>query len=820
MSTPRSANHRPCGPWQALLCAVLLLAARSPGPRAPSAEQEAGQRLRAEPPLFWAFGVREARHLDNYAALGLNVLWVDVQAREAGTDQRALALIAAAEERGLPVVVNLPTALTWLKDRADYALDPYDEAYVRALHEWVPKAVAAYGQSRAVVGWSTQHWPDGMIKYSDAGFRTHLRRTYVGVDALNRVWGSQFASLDRVRMADAAGQPDVPFGVTRASLDLAEYQRLAFRDLLRLWAQALREADPGAMLFTGRLRLFRSLLCVPLEYDYVVADPPTFSYAPGAPAGMLQGVLIGRRGGQRRSVVTLPPPPTPLASARRGPPREATVRQWVTAAGLRGASGVAFSQWLALRGDRALAQPLRSLLKASHTRTLFRTPPTATAAIVLSPYARGEGVGQQALYGYLTDRAEGEPGTLLAMFAHGTRYGQLDVLALDDLTDVQLDRYGCLLMPQPYRLPADVQAAMDEYILKGGVVVADCGAGMYESGSWLELTPRVASMFGIAKVLTVSNSFGNRTGAANARIAAGFPEFPSLTPGARTTGSARALNEQAAFTGWHSTVALSDAGRALAIIDTVYDERLGMGASGIVARRRGLGLGVYGTVRLWDAWSPEDPVFQAFHNDLLRRRARVQLLQARELVPPGAAIGQRGETVWVHNLSPEQRVCNVLVSDAQSRAYFGAVAEASAERLSPEGTRTGAEILTMSLDPGRLAEAAPLPLTVEPLADTTLVLPVAYGPNLVEFEVAGKGASVRPDAQGLLKIRAVGRSEARITLGSGTYRVAAGSRHRVTIRHPQELEEERRMILSADPQGRLQFLARIRHSVVTIKPAP
>jgi len=815
----RLDGRHAAGRWQVAACAAVLGAAVWLAPGARAADEVAPVRLRAEPPFFWAFGVGDPSHLDRYTALGLNLLWVDVQGNSDATDARALALISAAEKRGLPVIVGLPTAMGWLKNQPDCAVSPHNEAYVRALRDWVPKAVKTYGQSPAVVGWGTQHWPEWAIAYSDDGFRSYLAHTYDSAAALNRVWGSKFSSLSALRMADAAGHADDPFGVNRASLDLAEYQRQAFSGLLGLWAQTLREADPDGMLFTGRLRLFRSLLSVPEQYDCVVADPPIMPDSRGVPPEMLQGVVIGRRGGQRRSVITVSPPPASLSGAGHGAQRAATLSLWITAAGVRGASGAAFTDWLSVRGDTALWQPLHGLLTASPTRKRFRTPPVASAAIVLSPYARGESVGTQALYGYLTDQAAGEPGTLLRAFVGGTRYGQLDVFAADDLTQVKLEGYSCLLMPQPYRLPDEAQAALDEYVLQGGVVVADWGAGTYESGSWLELSPRLASIFGVAKILRVSNAFSNRTSAANARISAGFPEFPSLAPGAKTTGLAQGLNEQAAFAGWHSTVTLSDAGRALAIIDTAYDERFGLGLSGLVARRRGLGLGIYATVRLWDAWSPECPVFRAFHNDLLRRRARVQLLEAQELVPAAGAVGQCGETVWVHNLSGEQRVLKVLVLNAGNRAYFGAVAEASALRPTPEGTRSGAEVLTMNPAAGELAEATPLPLTIEPLADTTIVLPIAYSPKLVEFEAAGKGATVRQDANGLLKLRGVGKTEASVTLDSGTYPVAPGSRHQVTIRHVQGLEQERQEVLSADAQGRLRFVARLWHHTVTIKPA-
>lgn len=823
MSPSASPRHRPAGPSRGcarLVCATLLLACLPPEVAAAATEGGAASaRERPEPPFFWAFGVTDPRHLDSYKALGLNLLWVDVRDESGAADARALALIRAAEQQGLSVIVGLPTALGWLKERPDYALDPWDEAYVRALRGWLPQAVKTYGRSPSVVGWGTQHWPGSLINYSDAGFRAFLRRIYGSTEALNRAWGTEIRDLDGVRMADAAAHVDDPLGVSRSSLEVAEYQRAAFGELLGLWASALREAGAEGMLCTGRLRLFRSLLSVPPEYDCVVADPSVAGRA-DALADLLQGVQIARRGGQRRGVVTVPPPPASLGGPGHRARREATLADWVTNAGLRGASGVAFAQWLTLRGDNAVGQPLRSLLTASSTRRRFRTPPTATAAIVLSPYARGEGLGHQAVYGYLTDQARGEPGTLLRAFVEGTRYGQLDVLALDDLTQAELERYGCLLMPQPYRLSGEAQAALDAYMLKGGVVVADFGAGMYEAGSWMEMSPRLASMFGVAKVLRVSNAFGNRIGAANARVAAGFPEFPSLSHGAQTTGSARGLNEQCAFAGWHSSVALSDAGRALAIIDTMHDEQFGLGVSGIVARRRGLGMGIYGTVRLWDAWAPDGPVFQAFHNDLLRRRARLQLLDAQELVPAWAAIGERGETIWVHNRSGDDRLVHVLATHAGNRAYFGAVAKASAQGLTPEATRRGAEILSINLAGGAVAEASALPLTIEPLADSTVVLPRAYTPGLVEFEVAGEGATVRRTADGSLKIRGVGRTEARLTLSSGAYRVDPGSRHEVTIRHAGGLEQERRQVLSADGQGSLRFVERLWHEVVTIKPAP
>ena len=87
----------------------------------------------------------------------------------------------------------------------------------------------------------------------------------------------------------------------------------------------------------------------------------------------------------------------------------------------------------------------------------------------------------KSLYGYIDGLTEGAPTLLFDSFRNGSRYGLVDVLSLDSLRSVDLRQYRALIAPRAFSLPEDAQLALNQFVLQGGALVMDLGAGFYQT---------------------------------------------------------------------------------------------------------------------------------------------------------------------------------------------------------------------------------------------------------------------------------------------------------------------------------------------------
>ncbi|MFQ6096086.1 MAG: hypothetical protein ACE5O2_00035, partial [Armatimonadota bacterium] len=519
---------------------------------------------------------------------------------------------------------------------------------------------------------------------------------------------------------------------------------------------------------------------------------------------------------------------------------------WIRLCAAHGARGVAFASWPRLRraisAEPELAArlgggtPLTDALRSELARNPFDLHPRASAAILYEPYAKGASTRASAepgvrrreanLYGFM-DKGGAEFDPLFSAFGGGTAFGGVDVLTVEDVTHVDLDQYGVILAPQAFSAPPEALAALDEYVMRGGALVADFGFGVRQTGSWLAMPDRAAALFGIRKFIGISNTYGAWR-AQDARITSAVPGFPSLAQGLQTAGDAPRHSAPgagptsagtAAFSGFHATAALSPRTLVLAIIATAYDESIGQGFSGVFVNPRGMGIAVYATVLLWEHWPPTDPVYRAFHADLLARRPAVVLHGARDLFARGLAVGATEEGVWALNKGRAAVLARVFVPGARGRAYVGAVAEASAALKNPEGTRAGAELVSFPIAPGELVLVRSAPLRAEPLARTCAILLTTYSPDEVRFVIGGPNARARRSRDGGVRIQAGLTGDVRVTLEDGEYRVEPGSRHVISIRHPTGRTPPKTLRITADAKARLRFTESFSHHVVTITPA-
>lgn len=785
------------------ICLLSLLLLRPALAAAADEPADREARLRAQAPLFWADGLDDPAQLDTYQTLGLNTIWVDGAYAAEGASADALALIQAAEERGLKVIVKLPTSLGWLAE-GRYRPSPYNATYVEAVGQVIGHLVRLYGQSKAVVGWATEHEADIRIQEGDQDFRAYLRRRFGTAAALSERWGMGVASLDVPSLARLEPDIGTPFGLSAPMLDAADFRCRFRQELLAAWARAIRAADPDRLICTGRLSTPGLLVDVPRDYDLVVVDPlPRADETPAFTS--LKGLALARRGGVMAAVATIRPPVPPVfGSAAQHEARARATLAALHDATLNGASGVCFPEWLILRTDAPLHQPIADFLTSGIPARRLAAPPANTAAIIYPPEQPAGAVASEA-------------DALIGLFAGGTRYGQLDVLGAGDLAAADLERYGCLLLPQAYFLDDDAQARLQQYVLKGGAILADVGAGVGETGSWLKLPAPLSLLLGVQRVVQAKNAFSFRPRGDDARVVVQYADLPSVPKDAKTMGSAPGPLHPVTFTGWHTLVMPTADARAIAIVESSRDDQGQFQVAGLLARRVGAGLVLYGTLPLWKHWLPECPVFQGLHNDLLRRRGRLQLLDEPGLFPRMATIGMCGEAVWVRHQERRPRVVRLYVQGTDDRAYLGAATQANAEAVAPSGLRLHAGVVAIYAAPSVLAEARPVDLVCEPLVGTCTTIVRTYAKRLVEFELAANNIRLTTDDEGRFQLRAGGPGQVRVTLTDGTYEVEPGSSHEVTIRDTEGAE--RRLTVTADAQRRLRFTELLRHHVVTFRPA-
>jgi hypothetical protein len=108
-----------------------------------------------------------------------------------------------------------------------------------------------------------------------------------------------------------------------------------------------------------------------------------------------------------------------------------------------------------------------------------------------------------------------------------------------------------------------------------------------------------------------------------------------------------------------------------------------------------------------------------------------------------------------------------------------------------------------------------MPVAVEPLTENVTTIGRFYGPDHVEFDVAGSNAELIPRRGGDVMLYARKAVQARVTVQSREYETPAGSRHRATITERGGRTDPVTLQLEADDKARLRFTRPfLRHTVV------
>ena len=792
-------------------------------------------------PFVFAYDLQGPGAATIAAAIGLNTIHLQVGAEHRYDLSPIRSQMAEAQQLGIKVIVALPTIppgpLGITATDADFA------SYVRT---FVGDIVTGLRDEPALAGWAMADYLQDALRYTDQEFAEYLQQRYGSLELLNAAWNTTFADWSTLPMTPAVELDDEePFAVGRPSVDLADYQRETYTRVLDFWAQQVRALDADTPLLTGRIAFYRSLTAVPDSYDIVVPAISPAELEADQLAHNVHAIDIARQAGRFEVIRTLhvPIPGESLYQSN-------VLEQWIGQAALHGAVGIGLDNFARLVASQLLptislpitadqrtalaSSELARIVRAALERKVFTVQPRANAAFLYEPYAEGHQLQELPVYGYISGFSEDEPNNLFVAFRRGGCFGLVDYLTPAALRDssVDLDHYSFIAAPLSLNLPGEVVARLSDYVRDGGVLVADLGAGTYQSGSWQRLPAKLGQLLGVEVMPMLRAEVGDFSFGRTSE------HFPSMQPPLKSQGTfmlhkaARKSHDVIqsrertgrvdelrpySFGGPTGFAKLLPGTMPWAISKIEYDDNLGQMFSGIVLHEYGLGLGVFCTTRLWANWAPGDPAFQAFHYDLWARRA------AYELHTPGLFAGEielctGDDSFWLLNLGRDMTLAEIIAHQANNRIYAGGFCQFSATDRQPSGRRSGRVVVTVPVPRLRLTKVMALPVEIKPHYGEVSAVLFTCRPDLVDLQVAGSGAALRSSRSSGWQLGYGAPTPVRITLRAGEYAIAPLSRHQVEVDY--DLQPLRRLTIHADHSGRLRFDINGRRARVTITSLP
>jgi len=803
-------------------------------------------------PLAWAYGLPSALEVPIYREAGFNVLYVDLPLPEGWTEADLDVLLAAAQEYGLWVILGLNT-IEAVHSRG--AIAPMDTTYREEAATWIEEMVTAYKDTPGLLGWGVQHEPEPLLHYPDAEFRTFLETLYPSPADLVQAWRMETLNPASLTLVGAIRSDDHhPPGFARPSLDVALYQQVVTQDLFCFWAQTIQALDPQRLVFTGRCSTYRTLATVPLEYQAIVPALYPTRAEPDWVTHNVQAVDMARRGNRFAAVPVL------LSQPQARGPTPAHLFAWTVESFVHGAAGVAYQNWEGLKGDPQRLAAVKVALDIVRQSGLAAGRSTPTAAILYEPFAAGirrEGV---PFYGYEAGLIEGEPVGLLTAFRRGTKYGQVDFLTLPEITALDLRRYRVLFAPAAFSLPRTVQRTLEQFVADGGVLVADLGAGAYERRGNLRYLPlTLARLFGLERLTALvpaKQALGeDRRSPGEIRAyeraleglpielprrgSLSFPEAHPLFPSFRAGDFSSPLIAPDQST-WLGFALVRPETKAFGALRAYVDALTSRPAfAGIAVHRYRSGYGVFATFFLWERWRVGQRGFNAFHGDLLRRGATIELVNSRDPFPGPTEVARHGDTIVVYHRGSNAPVALIEVANLDRWLYPqglnlvawtppAAIPLPSLTAVVPPQGRTGGGPLRhplsfrtrlyLRLTPDSLHVLPPLPLQLTPHDATAAVQVLAYGPEGIALAVYGREALIQPDPRLGWRVFPRWHSRLTLTLRDGLYRIAPGSEHLLEIRtlYTDELLDQRRLV--ASPEGVVTITETVRGARMVIRP--
>lgn len=751
--------------------------------------------------LLWARGLRSLQEVDQYAASGFNtayILIVDTTEEELA---RASSLASAAEQRGLLVVAALAPAS--LRDEVGNTIpiDPRRDSYAAAVREFVNAAAERMRGHPRLIAWSVEAVPPDRVAESDEGFRAYLDG-YASLRELNQSWGTEFNAWTQV---STGGVRDIdatrPGGIGRASVDYAHYRETVYADALSLWASAVSQADPGRLVFASALPDYRSIISVREDYHGLVLNTYPSLAEVDTQTHNVHAVDIGRRGNRFAVVTTLEVSPGTSTD---------TVARWVNGALLHGATGVAFSSWSAVSASEQLQALIRQTSDAIRAGGNFPAEPMARVAILYQPIAGGATRNGRGLYGYLDGVTPLEPTNLFAVARRGSRFGQIDVLSISALGDADLTQYGTIIAPMVLDLPESDQLKLHNFVLQGGALVADGGIGMYQAEGTVDtVPPLLQELFGV-RYLGLADRLAQEQGEPDYR---GQPGARGQTGIVVPSGPGQPGLEHNAGLAWLAGALEELLGRPdmEARLGTAFTQAQG---AGLRVRQLGRGFAVYAPTFLYQTWSPAEPSFTSFHQEILSSRFDVEVVRPTGLWPAVSVAVYRDWSIGV--ASPNGVAAAVDAYDAANQMYwvpFGGMLLANPNE----------ENRIQLLFPGEpLAVAEPVPIFLRPMESGAVVgaSVVRYDSNRVELQVYGSGAQATVGQEGV-EFSGGARTQVEVEIRDGAYGIARGSIHRVVLEEAWGGGRRTGQAVMPNPEtGALVFHVPVRQARIVVEPAP
>lgn len=756
--------------------AILLTSAI--GPRCYSRELEAAPPQTPKFPLLWAQDV-PTEDLEAYRQMGFNCLFLKARGDFEEQDWDDLdETVAAAQKNGLWLVIELETSLasTFREPKAN----PNDRQYVESLREWTSQTVQRYRSLPNLLGWSAESGLEGLLAYSQDDFNAFLK-------GLNRAGfpslGSESGAVETV--TPLVGRPAMLEGL---------YHSTATRATMQAQADFILEADSSHFLFSGQQRSFRSIAAVPGAYDFVISATGQFGSAPTAsqsfaPAALgLELARGGNHGGETLALLDLSPQMAP-------PALESGVKE----AFLHGARGVGISSWAALKNSSSFQEAFRSAIKEIGEAGMEDFRPEARVAVVYSPLAGGlgedggTGEGNNSSPG-VDVRAPGsasksdwtEPGDFLLALAAGTRYGAVDLVTEDNLAGRSLEEYKVILAPSILYVSPATADWLEEFVARGGLLVADLGFSAFQSRSFRRL-PAVfnRSVFGITALRVA------RVGSANLIFTGSEAFAPSIG-----AGEATGQQGEPAFIGPIGEASISPGTRTWALVGPLPRSFGRLTKSGLLVHPWGNGFGVFATLNLWGHWprlAGSDPLFGKFHSALMGPASWAEALE-QPFLPQDWRVIASATDLGVLNLSQERRSLRIGLAPGITTLFGPGVVNL----LGPEGTPRA---LDLTLDGNALFRAVRTPITAS-----------SDGPvSLSIEELTTKRIVLRADPLGPATEVALS-----LTFPDGNYRILPRSRHTLSVEHGGERST---WLLRADANQTVTFSDRIRGGTITLQPA-
>jgi len=813
-----------------IACLALAVTTAVAGAGQPLTEPPGPQHELAEP-LCYCVGLQGPGAAEVAARMGLNAVAYRLPVDTASRLEDLREELAEVTAAGLKIILQLPTNLGYEQPQIRLG----SREYWGRLESYVAAVVPALKDTAGLVAWQTDDFPERTVQFDANELRQFLSNRYGSLEGVNRAWGSEFTAWERIDRAAALGADEkAPWGVGPASVDVAQWQVLTVLGVLERWAAAVRRLDPDHMLMTGRLSLYRTLASVPPGYDVAVPAIRPDVLEDDPLAADVHAVDMARRAGRFGVIPSLyvPLPPSPLY-------RDGTLRNWVLEAAAHGARGFALDGWERIATVKPMGadepvplEPERVLERATIigqtvgdlvNRQVFGVRPRPSYAFLWTPYAGGLEVLQVPAYGYIEGWSPVEPGGLFFSFRRGCAWGPADYLTVEDVPLTNLDQYGAILAPQVLDLPEPTQQALADWVSGGGVLVADAGLGMKETGSWLRLPDALTPVFGMSRFELGQVLMGGW------QVTRGHELLPDLKSGARAVGSMDPKQPQTApatqrrpqaIKGWAAYAKPASVVTTVAVADTRADPReQGRVLAGIFAHSRGAGGGVFASFRLWERWEPADPLFAAFHGSLCARRGKYVLGAGAARTAGGfwpGAVSVVPEADGVALVARASGVVELAAVEVDDALYSGAYCQASAASRLSDGRRSGDVSLMVETVAGSLLRLRRQGVAVRPYEGTCLSRLEACGPRAVQVMIYGGDAVLQQSREGLV-VHSAAPTLVRVLVSDGEYEVKPGSAHRVTV--TSRRGAERSFEVRADAGGHLDFDVSAQQTGVLIEPA-